>query len=700
MKDLYEYKNPKQGGKHSPLVSELFFSVVEKYKDLIDSKLKYERDLEFTYFGFKTLCKSYLLRINNKIVERPQHLWMRVAIGIHGEDLESAFQTYENMSNKLYTHASPTMFNAGAPKPQCSSCFLLTMKEDSIEGIYDTLKQCALISKSAGGIGVNMSNIRAKDSYIAGTNGISNGLVPMLRVYNATARYVDQGGGKRKGAFAVYLEPWHADIMKFLELKRNVGAEEFRARDLFYGLWIPDLFMKRVKSDQLWSVFCPAECPGLMDTYGKEFETLYEKYEAEKRYKKQIKAMDVWNKILESQIETGTPYMLYKDTCNEQSNQKNLGVIRGSNLCTEIIEFTSPEEVAVCNLASISLSSFVKPAPVGDGLTEVLSEMTYNFTALESITRELVRNLNRIIDLNYYPVPEARTSNLRHRPIGIGVQGLAETFFKLRLPFDSEKARDLNRTIFESIYYAALSESMELAKRDGPYETFQGSPASQGVLQMDYSDEKSNVYHKGGRWAQLREDIKKYGLRNSLLLAPMPTASTAQILGNTECFEAISSNIFTRNVLSGTFTVINEYLIHDLEKLGLWEGGKMKNAIIRENGSIQNIPQIPQELKDLYKTVWEIKQKVIVQMAVDRQKYIDQSQSLNVHLAQPTYAQLTSLHFFGWENGLKTGLYYLRTRPAADPIKFTLEGGDNLKASFGEGMTYCSRDKKGCISCN
>lgn len=680
MKDLYEYRNPRQGNKHSPLVDKEFFELVQANKDAIESKIRHERDLEYTYFGFKTMCRSYLFRLNNKIVERPQYLLMRVAIGIHGIDLQSAFQTYEDMSNKYYTHASPTMFNAGTPRPQCSSCFLLTMKDDSIEGIYGTLAQCAVISKSAGGIGVNMSTIRAEGSYIAGTNGHSNGLTPMLRVYNATARYVDQGGGKRKGAFAIYLEPWHADIMDVLELKKNTGAEELRARDLFYGLWIPDLFMKRVEANEMWSLFCPSECPGLPDVYGDEFDALYTKYETEKRYKRQVKAQDVWFKILESQTETGGPYMLYKDTCNHNSNQKNLGTIRGSNLCTEIIQYTSPDEIAVCNLASIALPSFVE-----DG--------KFNFEKLANIARELVRNLNRVINLNYYPTPEARYSNFRHRPMGIGVQGLAETFFKLRLPFESDKARQLNREIFETIYFAALTESNEMAKVYGPYETFYGSPASQGILQHDFYEVSDGNRHN---WAELRESIKTHGLRNSLLIAPMPTASTAQILGNTECFEPISSNIFARNVLSGTFTVINEYLIHDLEKLNLWNP-IMKNTIIQNNGSIQGILTIPGEIRNLYKTVWEIKQKSIVEMAIDRQAYIDQSQSMNIHIAEPTNAQLSSLHFFGWKGGLKTGLYYLRTRPAADPVKVTVD----LKSSFGEGMTYCSREnKEGCMACN
>jgi len=656
MKRLYMYVDPKTG-ENASLLSKETYEVIRKNAALLDSAIIYDRDFNYDYFGFKTLERSYLLKINGKVVERPQHMLMRVAVGIHGEDVEAAIETYNLMSEKWFTHATPTLFNAGTPKPQLSSCFLLTMKEDSVEGIYDTLKQCAKISQSAGGIGLAIHNVRATGSYIKGTNGTSNGIVPMLRVFNDTARYIDQGGGKRKGAFAIYLEPWHADVFEFLQLKKNHGKEELRARDLFYALWIPDLFMKRVEADEEWSLFCPNEAPGLADCYGEEFEKLYEKYEKEGRARKVVKAQELWFEILESQTETGTPYMLYKDHANRKSNQKNLGTIKSSNLCTEIIEYTSPDEVAVCNLASIALPRFVH-----DG--------KFDHQQLYEVTYVVTKNLNKVIDINYYPVEEARRSNLRHRPIGLGVQGLADAFIMLRTPFESEEAKGLNKDIFETIYFAAMTASKDLAKIHGPYETYQGSPISQGIFQFDMWGVKPS----SGRWdwEGLRKEILQYGVRNSLLIAPMPTASTSQILGNNECFEPYTSNIYTRRVLSGEFIVVNKHLLKDLIKLGLWNE-TMKNLIIQANGSIQQIPNIPQRIKDLYKTVWEISQKTIIDMAADRAPYICQSQSLNIHLQDPNFGKLTSMHFYAWKKGLKTGMYYLRTKAAADAIKFTVD---------------------------
>ncbi len=656
MKVLYNYIDPKTGEK-AGLISDETYAVVKKYKDELNSAIIYDRDFNYDYFGFKTLERSYLLRVDGKVIERPQHMLMRVAVGIHQDNIEKVIQTYELMSDKWFTHATPTLFNAGTPKPQMSSCFLLTMKEDSIDGIYDTLKQCAKISQSAGGIGLAIHNIRATGSYIKGTNGYSNGIIPMLRVFNDTARYIDQGGGKRKGAFAVYLEPWHADIMEFLDLKKNHGKEEMRARDLFYAMWISDLFMQRVEADGEWSLFCPHEAPGLDETYGEEFEALYEKYEREGRARRTVKAQELWFKILESQIETGNPYMLYKDHANRKSNQKNLGTIRSSNLCTEIMEYTSPDEVAVCNLASIALSKFAT-----DGV--------FDFHKLYEVTKVVTYNLNQIIDLNYYPVPEARNSNMRHRPIGIGVQGLADAFIMMRMPFESDEAKQLNKDIFETIYHAALTASMELAQKEGAYQTFEGSPISQGIFQFDMWGVEPN----SGRWdwEALREQVMEHGVRNSLLLAPMPTASTSQILGNNECFEPYTSNVYTRRVLSGEFVVVNKHLLRDLVKQGLWDN-KMKNKLIAANGSVQSIDEIPQELKDIYKTVWEIKQKSIIDMAADRGAYICQSQSMNVHLQEPTFAKLSSMHFYAWKKGLKTGTYYLRTKAAADAIQFTVD---------------------------
>lgn len=646
----------------APLVAADVHDFVMKNRDTLDAAIIYDRDFSYDYFGFKTLERSYLLRINGKIVERPQHMLMRVAVGIHLGDMEAVLGTYDALSKKLFTHASPTLFNAGTCRPQLSSCFLLTMTEDSIEGIYDTLKRCAIISKAAGGIGLAIHNIRSTKSYIRGTNGTSNGIVPMLRVYNDTARYVDQGGGKRKGAFAIYLEPWHADILEFLDLRKNHGKEEQRARDLFYGLWIPDLFMKRVEADGEWSLFCPNESPGLADTYGAEFEELYEKYEKDGRARQQMSARKIWYAILEAQIETGNPYMLYKDACNRKSNQQNLGTIRSSNLCTEIVEYTAPDEVAVCNLASIALNKFVIVPEDG-------SAPSYDHEGLRRITKMVARNLNKVIDINFYPIEEARNSNMRHRPIGIGVQGLADTFILMRMPFESEQARELNKDIFETLYFGAVETSCELASEQGPYQTFIGSPMSKGQFQFDLWGVKPS----SGRWDWdgLREKVLKSGVRNSLMVAPMPTASTSQILGNNECFEPYTSNLYTRRVLSGEFCIVNTHLVKDLQKLDLWNT-TMKNRIVAANGSVQNIPEIPADIRSLYKTVWEISQKRILDLAADRGAFIDQSQSMNIHMAAPNIGKLSSMHFYGWKAGLKTGLYYLRTKPSTDAIKFTL----------------------------
>ncbi|MBK6831043.1 MAG: ribonucleoside-diphosphate reductase subunit alpha [Flavobacteriales bacterium] len=655
MKDLYTYMDPKTGAKAALLADDVA-EIIAKNADVLDSAIIYDRDFNYDFFGFKTLERSYLLRLHGEVVERPQHMLMRVAIGIHKTDIDSAIRTYNDLSEGWYTHATPTLFNAGSPKPQMSSCFLLQLKDDSISGIYDTLKQCAQISQSAGGIGLSVHNLRAKGSYIKGTNGTSNGIVPMLRVFNDTARYVDQGGGKRKGSFAIYLEPWHADVFDFLELKKNHGKEEMRARDLFFAMWIPDLFMKRVEQGGQWTLMCPNECPGLADTFGAKFEELYEKYEAAGKGRETIKAQDLWFKILESQIETGTPYILFKDAANAKSNQQNLGTIKSSNLCTEIIEYTSPDEVAVCNLGSIALPKFVEKGK-------------FDHDKLFEVTMQLTKNLNRVIDENYYPIPEAKRSNMRHRPIGIGVQGLADAFILMRYPFDSVEAKVLNREIFETIYYAALTASKDLAKEEGPYETYEGSPMSKGVFQPDMWKVKPSDRWE---WDALRAEVKEHGVRNSLLLAPMPTASTAQILGNNECFEPYTSNIYTRRVLSGEFVVVNKYLLRDLVKLGLW-GEDLKNKIIAANGSVANIPEIPQNLKDLYKTAWEISQKVIIDMAADRGAYICQSQSLNIFMENANFGKLTSMHFYSWKAGLKTGMYYLRTKAATDAIKFTVD---------------------------
>ena len=677
VKDLYEYSDPKTNEKAS-LISDEVYSLIMKNSELLDSTIIYDRDFRYDFFGFKTLERSYLLKLNGQVVERPQQMLMRVAMGIHKDDIDSAIETYNYMSEGWFTHATPTLFNSGTPKPQMSSCFLLTTKEDSISGIYDTLKQCAQISQSAGGIGLSIHDIRATGSYIKGTNGTSNGIVPMLRVFNDTARYVDQGGGRRKGSFAIYIEPWHADIFDFLDLKKNHGKEEQRARDLFYSLWIPDLFMKRVEENGDWTLMCPNECPGLSDKYGKKFERLYKKYESEGRGRKTIKAQELWFKILESQIETGTPYMLYKDAANEKSNQKNLGTIKSSNLCTEIIEYTAPDEVAVCNLASIALPKFVV-----DG--------KFDHEKLFNVTYRVTKNLDRVIDANYYPVPEARNSNMRHRPIGIGVQGLADAFILMRQPFDSPEAKQLNKEIFETIYYAAVTASKDLAIQNGPYETWKGSPISKGVFQFDMWKVKPTDRWE---WDLLREEVKKHGVRNSLLLAPMPTASTAQILGNNECFEPYTSNIYTRRVLSGEFIIVNKHLLRDLVKLGIWND-RLKNKLMASNGSIQNIDEIPENIKVLYKTAWEISQKEILDMAADRGAYIDQSQSLNIFMENANFAKLTSMHFYGWKAGLKTGMYYLRTKSATDAIKFTLD-----KAAMSEPVAKTEEERMADIDCS
>jgi len=675
---LYEYTDPITQT-HAPLISEEIYKIIRKNADELDSSVIYDRDYNFDYFGFKTLERSYLIRTNGKVTERPQHLFMRVALGIHKEDIQAAIETYNLMSEKWFIHATPTLFNAGTSKPQMSSCFLLSMTEDSIAGIFDTLKRCALISQSAGGIGVSIHNIRSTGSYIKGTGGISNGIIPMLRVFNDTARYVDQGGGKRKGAIAVYIEPWHSDIFEFLDIRKNHGKEEMRARDLFPALWIPDLFMQRVEADQMWSLFDPNEAQGLYEVYGEKFNELYISYEKEGKFRKQIKARELWTAILEAQIETGTPYMCYKDAVNEKSNQKNIGTIRSSNLCTEIMEYTNADEVAVCNLASLALPRYV-------------SSGGFDFQKLYEVTKIVTRNLNKIIDGNYYPIPETKTSNDRHRPIGLGVQGLADVFLLLRLPFESPEARRLNKDIFETIYFASMEASMDLAKEQGAYSSFAGSPLSEGKFQFDLWQV---VPSDRWDWEKLRQEVMTHGVRNSLLLAPMPTASTSQILGNNECFEPYTSNIYNRRVLSGEFVVVNKFLLKDLIELGLWNP-TMKNKLIAENGSVQNIPEIPTELKELYKTVWEIKQKTIIDMAAERGAFICQSQSLNLFMAEPNLAKLTSMHFHAWKSGLKTGMYYLRTKAAVDAIKFTVD----TQLLLGQSQVACSLDNpEECLAC-
>ena len=694
MRRLHGYIDIK-AGKNASLIADDVWEVIQENAELLDSTIIYDRDFGFDYFGFKTLEKSYLLKIDGKIAERPQHLFMRVAVGVHKSDIDSVIKTYNLMSERWFTHATPTLFNAGTPKPQMSSCFLLTMKDDSIDGIYDTLKQTAKISQSAGGIGLSIHNVRATGSYISGTNGTSNGIIPMLKVFNDTARYVDQGGGKRKGAFAIYLEPWHADIFDFLDLRKNHGKEEMRARDLFYALWVSDLFMKRVEANGDWSLFCPHEAPGLSECWGAEFEALYEQYESEGRARKTVKAQDLWFAILDAQVETGTPYLLYKDAANSKSNQQNLGTIKSSNLCTEIMEYTSDKEVAVCNLASLAL-----PRYVINGV--------FDHQKLYEVTYQVTLNLNRIIDYNYYPVEEARYSNLRHRPIGLGVQGLADTFIQLRLPFESDQAKQLNKEIFETIYFAAMTASKDLAIKEGAYETFKDSPLSKGKFQFDLW----GVKPESGRWdwENLHLDVMNHGVRNSLLVAPMPTASTSQILGNNECFEPYTSNIYTRRVLSGEFIVVNKFLLRDLVNLGLWNT-TMKDKIITANGSIQEISEIPQDIKDLYKTVWEIKMRNIIDMAADRGAYICQSQSLNLFINAPNASKLTSMHFYAWKKGLKTGMYYLRTQAASQAVKFTVEnqGGKNMEPVIPDHVAQvadeipagpsCSMEE-GCVTCS
>ena len=662
MDDLYYYVNPRTD-KKAPLLADDVYKIIKDNAEKLDSTIIYNRDFNYDYFGFKTLERSYLLKLNGQIAERPQHMLMRVSIGIHKNDIDEAIATYELMSKKYFTHATPTLFNAGTPKPQMSSCFLLQMQDDSIGGIYDTLKQTAKISQSAGGIGLSIHNVRATGSYIRGTNGTSNGIVPMLKVFNDTARYVDQGGGKRKGSFAMYLEPWHADIFDFLDLKKNHGKEEMRARDLFYAMWISDLFMKRVEEDANWTLMCPHECPHLYDTYGEEFERLYTSYEDAGKGRKTIRARELWEKILESQIETGTPYMLYKDAANRKSNQKNLGTIRSSNLCTEIMEYTAKDEVAVCNLASIALPMFVTEKE--DGVK------FFNHKKLFDITKKVIRNLDTVIDMNFYPVKEAENSNLRHRPVGLGIQGLADAFIQLRLPFTSDEAKKLNQEIFETMYFAAVTSSMEIAKVKGPYSTFKGSPMSEGEFQFNMWGVKDEELSGNWDWAKLRKQVKKHGVRNSLLMAPMPTASTSQILGNNEAFEPYTSNIYTRRVLSGEFIVVNKHLLEDLVELGLWDND-MKENIMRANGSIQHIETIPADLRELYKTVWEMSMKDIIDMARHRGYFIDQSQSLNLFMKDPDFGKLTSMHFYGWKSGLKTGMYYLRTKSAVNATQFTV----------------------------
>jgi len=695
---LYGYVDKQ--GRAAALIAGDVWEFIRANASELDEAIDYRRDFGYDYFGFKTLEKTYLLRVHGRIVERPQHMLMRASCGIHAGSVERAIETYDLMSRRYFTHATPTLLNAGMPQPQMSSCFLLTVKSDSIDGIFDTLKQCAQISKCAGGIGVAMSNVRAKGSYIRGTNGYSNGLVPFFNTFNEAARYVD-GGGKRKGAFAMYLEPWHADVFDFLELRKNHGKEEQRARDLFYGLWVPDLFMRRVRDNGDWTLFCPNEVfdaeasKGLADVWGDEFELMYTRLEAAGKGRQTVKAQSLWFRILESQMETGTPYMLYKDHANRKSNQQNLGTIHCSNLCTEIVEYTSPDEVAVCNLASIALPAFTRR---GSG--------SYDFQELYRVTKVATRNLNKVIDRNYYPTVEARNSNMRHRPIGLGVQGLADAFLLLRLPFESEKAKQLNEDIFETIYFAACEASCELAAAEGAYETFAGSPASGGRLQFDLWGREP----RSGRWdwAALKAKIAVSGLRNSLLVAPMPTASTAQILGNNESFEPYTQNLYVRRVLPGEFVQVNRHLLHDLIERGLWTGD-VRTQLIANNGSVQNL-DLPPDLKALYKTVWEIKQRRVLDMAADRGAYIDQSQSLNIHMVDATTAKLSSMHFHGWQLGLKTGMYYLRTKAAADAIKFTVEV-DKVKQAAGSPskadqeqhaieQLKASAPKHACVGCS
>ena len=693
---MYYYKNPKTG-ENAPMISREIYDIVKKNAIDLDNSIDYSKDYSYDYFGYKTLERTYLLKIDGKSVERPQHLLMRVALGIHKNDLNSAKTTYKLMSEKWFTHASPTLFNAGTPKPQLSSCFLLTMQDDSINGIYDTLKQCALISQSGGGIGLSIHDIRAKGSYIKGTNGTSNGIVPMLRVFNDTARYVDQGGGKRKGAFAMYIEPWHGDIFEFLDLKKNHGKEEMRARDLFLAIWMPDMFMQRVEDDGDWPLFDPHECPGLSDSHSEEFNKLFLKYEKEGRALRTVKAQDLWFAILDSQIETGTPYILYKDAANSKSNQQNLGTIKSSNLCAEILEYTSKDEVAVCNLASIALNMFVNE-----------EERTYDFNKLYEVAYQVTINLDKVVDVNYYPIPEARNSNMRHRPVGLGVQGLADTFIMMRQPFESDEAKQLNKDIFETIYFAAVTASKDIAKREGAYETFKGSPMSKGQFQFDMWNVTPSTRWN---WEALRGEVVEHGVRNSLLTALMPTASTSQILGNNECIEPYTSNMYTRRVLSGEFVLVNKHLVKDLIRRDLWNDD-MRNKIIASNGSVAHIPEVPADIKELYKTVWEIKQKRILELAADRGSYVDQTQSMNVFMEDVNFAKLTSMHFYAWKSGLKTGIYYLRTKAAADPIKFTVDQqyinmskestaavNEKPKVNAEGDDLFCDLDDEDCVAC-
>ena len=680
------YMNKDKHGKHTPLITDDMFLTLKTYENQLDQVVNYNRDFLIDYFGFKTLERAYLMSTNKVIVECPQYMWLRVSMGIHGDNIDKIIETYELMSQKYFTHATPTLFNAGTPHPQLSSCYLLAMENDSIEGIYNTLKDCALISKWAGGIGLHIHNIRASGSDIRGTNGSSNGIVPMLRVFNNTAKYVDQGGGKRNGSFAMYMEPWHADIESFLNLRKNHGDEDLKARDLFYAIWMPDLFMERVKAGGDWTLMCPDECPGLSDVYGSAFEMLYTYYETEGKGRKTMKARDLWFQILDAQMETGTPYLLYKDAVNNKCNQKNLGIIKSSNLCCEITEYSDANETAVCNLASIALPSFITTN--NDGVTE------FDYNKLHSVTRTVTYNLNQIIDVNFYPTPKTEVSNFRHRPIGIGVQGLADVFILLNLPFASDAAKEVNIRIFQTIYHAALTESCQIAKIDGRYSTFDGSPASEGILQFDMwkvdPNEKVQMYD----WDALKEEISKYGLRNSLLVAPMPTASTSQILGYNECIEPITSNIYSRRTLAGDFMVVNKYLMNDLIKLDIWND-KIKNNIIANNGSIQQIDIIPADIKEKYKTVWEIPMRNLIDMAADRGAYVCQSQSLNLWLEDPTYNNLTSMHFYSWSKGLKTGIYYLRRRARHHAQQFTIEpekkkGSDIVKQDKEEICEMCS----------
>ena len=680
---LYWYRDGHN--RHSPLVSHELFVVVNANPDFFEALCDYSRDYLIEYFGFKTLERAYLMKINKVTVERPQHMWLRVAVGIHGDNLEDIRETYELMSQKYFTHATPTLFNAGTPRQQLSSCFLLGMESDSVDGIYNTLKECALISKWAGGIGLHIHNIRASGSHIRGTNGQSNGIVPMLKVFNNTAKYIDQGGGRRNGSFAIYLEPWHADIEMFLQMRKNHGDEELKARDLFYALWTPDLFMERVKADGKWTLMCPDECPGLSDVYGAEFNELYQKYEVDGRGRKTVKARDLWFQVLDAQMETGTPYLLFKDAANEKSNQKNIGTIKSSNLCCEVLLYSDDKESAVCNLASIGLPAFVEYSSSG--------EAEFNYEKLHEVVKVVIKNLNRVIDVNYYPTPKTELSNKRHRPVGLGVQGLADVFIMHGLPFASDGARQMNKMIFETIYHAAVERSCELAEIDGAYSTFEGSPASKGILQFDHW----NIQPGNDRydWDSLREQVKKFGLRNSVLLAPMPTASTSQILGYNECIEPITSNIYNRRTLAGEFILANKYLMNDLLELDLWND-RIKNNIIANHGSIQHIDVIPQEIRDKYKTVWEIPMRTLIDMAADRGAFICQTQSLNLWLEDPNYSNLTSMHFYSWSKGLKTGIYYLRRRGRHQAQQFTIEP----EKKVAEGEVYEENEDDICEMCS